>query len=130
MSTTSVTNPTNPVLDVAEKVLRSVLVDFLMNQAMNTITAAEPWLLLPFINPLFRYFFKKYYMIAYKGAEIYMTFAIIDEQVEKDVTGYKEMKDELHKALQKPIEEDDSEETRRIEEEYDKKLRDLIHFNR
>lgn len=128
MTVTTVSNPSNPALDAAEYVLKNFLFAWLKKKAIAGIIKKMPFFGLSFINPIFNYFIGMLFEYFLEEIKPYVQFTIIDLQVEKEVEGYKEMKDELYKQLKKPVEERNDEEIKKVSDDFDARLRDLIKF--
>jgi hypothetical protein len=128
MTVTTVSNPSNPTLEAAEYVLKNFLFAWLKKKVIAGVIKKLPFFGMSFINPIFVYFAGMAFDYFYDEIKPYVQFTVIDYQVEKEVEGYKELKDELYKQLQKPVEERNDEEIKKVSDEFDARLRDLIKF--
>lgn len=122
--------PSNPIADLAEIIAKKardeLLVKFLLKKAVEKI----PFLALPIINPIFAFILPIFIDVFYDEGVLLMFFGITSVQTWKDKKEYKEAFINLEKQLTKPNMELSDEDIRKASEEFDKKLANLINFNR
>lgn len=110
----------------SEEIIKGLLKEFLVKAAIKKLVAAVPMFGLPVLNPLTIYLVGKLFEHIYEEVAMIMAITKIEIDVERERREYEKAKEDLRRTL----ENNDEEARKKAEEEFDRRLGDLIKFPR
>lgn len=109
-----------------EDTLKKLILDTVIKAVIAKAVAAVPFLGWPLINPVLGLIVGKIFELAYDELYTGLQFIIIDNDAKLRAQLYHETAEELRRVIdEKGM---DNEEARKLSEEFDRRLRDLIKF--
>lgn len=119
---------TTPGMDRVEKTIHDLTFDVGLRAGFTAVYAYVPFLAYPVIKQVFEYCITKFFDIVYKELSLGVLTLVIDFKTEAEQAAYEKATVELKAQLQKA--EQNVEELKAAQEEFKKKLADLIRFPR
>jgi hypothetical protein len=118
---------TTPVQDLAENVIKNILIEVALKVAIAQIIIAVPFLGFPIINPVFIFIAEKLVLRVFAELARVVNFEIIDIRIESERKNYEEAVSKLRTVLTTP--EVPNDQIEKAKEEFRNRLHDLIHFD-
>lgn len=128
MLATSPYDGMTPAEAAVEKFLDSVVLGLGLKAAIEASVAAAPFLGLPVIKQLYTYLATELVSFVFKKLTAIGYNFVVDIKVGAERASFDEARDALKEELLKPEEAQDAEELRKLNEEFNRRARDLIRF--
>jgi len=118
---------TTPGYDQAEKLVHD-LVRQAIDAAVEAAKSALPFLNAPIIRGIFKLVVNKFSELIYKNIETAVALAVITARVDGEQRAYERALEAVKDAVSRPSGGMTDEEKKKLLDEYDARLRDLIRF--
>lgn len=115
--------------DLANKIIHAAVYDVALRGAKLAAYAEAPWLKAPIISQIFEYLLGKFADWVYTSLDNAVAFSIIDIETQAQREAYEDAVHELKATLQPLTGAPDAEAIAKAEEEFRKRLSDLIRMH-